>query len=85
MVAPLADLEDVHHGIGVEQVFAAAHRAASDVAGNLDDGLHLGRLLERRGVDRIAALLLMSKVFCSPRTDLVAMDLGTRVEVGRSR
>ena len=53
----LADLEDVHDGIGVEQVFAAAHRAASDVAGDLDDGLHLGRLLERRGVDRIAALV----------------------------
>ena len=54
---PLADLEDVHDGIGIEQVFAAAHRAASDVAGDLDDGLHLGRLLERRGVDRIAALV----------------------------
>lgn len=34
-----------------------AHRAASDVAGDLDDGFHLGRLLERRGVDRIAALV----------------------------
>ncbi|CAM3043147.1 hypothetical protein DINO107042_06135 [Dichelobacter nodosus] len=54
---PLADLEDVHYGIGIEQVFTAAHRAASDVAGDLDDGFHLGRLLERRGVDRIAALV----------------------------
>ena len=54
---PLADLENVHHRIGIEQIFTAADRTASDVAGNLDDSFHLGRLLERRGVDRVTALV----------------------------
>ena len=41
----LADFQDVHDRVGGEKIFATAHRTPGDVAGDLDDGLHLGGFL----------------------------------------
>ncbi len=53
----LADFKNIDDRIRLEQVLAAADRAARHVGGRLDDGFNLGGLFERRAVERVAALV----------------------------
>ena len=50
----LAHLDDVHDRVGLQQVLAAAHRAAGDIRNDTDDGLDLAGRLERCAAQRVA-------------------------------